>query len=173
MTRRFALLAPLVLAACASTKAPAPAQLASAPVPAAAATRSSADELLAYTAQVRAMAEPALTAEAAKRKRESGDLARVKAAVALSFSSQSDETEILALVEPVEKRAGDRDVKAMAGFLQAMALERRRVKESTAARLRDEQKALDAQRQRADALQQKLEALSELEKSLSDRPAEH
>lgn len=163
----------LGLAACATTKEPAPAQVASSPVPAAAATRSYADELLAYVAQLRAMPEPALAAEAAKRKRESGDLARVKAAAALSFSSQSDENEILALVEPIEKRPGDRDLKAMAGFLQAMVLERRRVKESTAARLRDEHKALDAQRQRADALQQKLEALSELEKSLSDRPPDH
>lgn len=163
----------LWLGACASTKEPAPTQVASAPVPSAAAARSSADELLAYMAQVRAMAEPALAAEAARRRRESGDLARVKAAMALAFSSQSDEAEILALVEPVEKRAADRDVKAMAGFLQAMVVERRRVKESTAARLRDEHKALDAQRQRADALQQKLEALSELEKSLSDRPPDH
>lgn len=163
----------LFAAACATTKEPAPAQAAPAPVPAAAAARSSADDLLAYMSQVRAMPEAALAAEVARRKRETGDLARVKAAVALSFSSQSDEAEILALVEPVEKRAADRDVRAMAGFLQAMAIERRRVKESSAARLRDEHKALDAQRQRADELQQKLEALSALEKSLSDRPPGH
>jgi hypothetical protein len=162
-----------LLAACASTQEPAPAERAPAPVPGPAAQRSSADELLAYMAQVRAMPEPALSVEAAKRRREPGDLGRVKAAMALSFSAQSDEAEILALVEPVEKRAGDRDVKAMAGFLQAMALERRRVKESSAARLRDERKALDAQRQRAEELQQKLEALSALEKSLSARPPEH
>lgn len=174
-TARLAPLAALFfLAACATTQEPAPAQAASAALPGAAAPRrTSADDLLAYMGQVRAMPEAALAAEAAKRKREPGDLARVKAAVALSFSSQVDENEILALVEPVEKRASDRDVKAMAGFLQAMALERRRVKESNAARLRDEHKALDAQRQRADDLQQKLEALSALEKSLSDRPADH
>jgi hypothetical protein len=135
--------------------------------------RSSAEDLLAYMDRVRAMPEPALAAEVARHRKQAGDLSRVKAALALAVSPQSDEAEILALVEPVERRAGDRDVKAMAGFLHAMALERRRAKESSAARLRDERKALDAQRQRADDLQQKLEALSALEKSLSDRPAEH
>jgi hypothetical protein len=133
------------------------------------AVRSSADELVAYAASIRSFSENALAAEASKRKREAGDVSRVKAAIALSISAQADEGEILALVEPLEKRATDRDVKAMAGFLQAMALERRRLKENAAARLRDEHRASDAQRQRADALQQKLDALSELEKSLSDR----
>ena len=169
--RLCALLVALLAAACATTREPAPTQTAS--VMPSAAARSSADELLAYMTRVRAMPEPALAAEVAKRRKETGDVARVKAAVALSFTPQSDETEILALVEPVEKHAADRDLKAMAGFLQAMALERRRMKESSAARLRDEHKALEAQRQRAEELQQKLEALSALEKSLSDRPPEH
>jgi hypothetical protein len=172
--KRLALFLAFLAAACATTKEPAPTQSAAVmPAPAAGASRSSADDLLAYMARVRTMPEPALAAEVARHRRETGDLSRVKAALALAVSPQSDEAEILALVEPVEKRAGDRDVKAMAGFLQAMALERRRAKESSAARLRDEHKALDAQRQRADDLQQKLEALSALEKSLSDRPAEH
>ena len=172
--KRAALLLAFLAAACATTKEPAPAQSASVmPTPATGAAHSSADDLLAYMARVRAMPEPALAAEVARHRKESGDLPRVKAALALAVSPQSDEAEILALVEPVERHAGDRDVKAMAGFLQAMALERRRVKESSAARLRDEHKALDAQRQRADDLQQKLEALSALEKSLSDRPPEH
>jgi hypothetical protein len=131
--------------------------------------RSSADELLAYMTHVRTLPEAGLAAEAAKRRREAGDVARLKAAIALAFSSQAEESDILALVEPLEKRTADRDVKAMAGFLQAMALERRRVKENASARLRDEHKALDAQRQRAESLQQKLDALSELEKSLSER----
>ena len=171
--KRLALCLAFLAAACATTKEPAPAQSAAVmPAPAGAA-RSSADDLLAYMARVRAMPEPALAAEVARHRKESGDLSRVKAALALAVSPQSDEAEILALVEPVEKRAGDRDVKAMAGFLQVMALERRRAKESSAARLRDEHKALDAQRQRADDLQQKLEALSALEKSLSNRPPEH
>ena len=173
--KRLALFLAILAAACATTQEPAPTQSAAVmPAPAAAgASRSSAEDLLAYMARVRTMPEPALAAEVARHRKEAGDLSRVKAALALAVSPQSDEAEILALVEPVAKRAGDRDVKAMAGFLQVMALERRRARESSAARLRDEHKALDAQRQRADDLQQKLEALSALEKSLSDRPAEH
>ena len=87
--------------------------------------------------------------------------------------SQSEESEILALVEvTARKDSAERDVRIMASFLHALATERRRVKESAAAagvRLRDERRATEAQKQRADALQQKLDALTELEKSLSDR----
>jgi hypothetical protein len=160
-------------AACGAMKGAGEAQpvapaVATAPAPTTAAP-SSADNLLAYVAYVRALPEAGLAAEAAKRRREAGDVARLKAAIALAFSSQAEESDILTLVEPLEKRTADRDVRAMAGFLQAMALERRRVKENASARLRDEHKALDAQRQRAESLQQKLDALSELEKSLSAR----
>ena len=62
----------------------------------------------------------------------------------------------------------------MAAFLHALAAERRRLRESAATaqgRLRDERKAAEAQKQRADALQQKLDALTDLEKSLADRAA--
>ncbi len=100
---------------------------------------------------------------------------RACAAWASPRSRQSDETDVLALVEPLARKDnGDRDVKAVAGFLQAVMTERRRLKESAAAagaRLREERRALDAQKQRADALQQKLDALSDLERSLSDRPS--
>ena len=79
-----------------------------------------------------------------------------------------------ALVDPVAKKDnGDRDLRAMASFLQVVANERRRLKESAAAagvRLREERRLNEAQKQRADALQQKLDALTDLEKSLSDRP---
>jgi hypothetical protein len=117
----------------------------------------------------------ALAAEAARRRREATDLAHVQAAFALSLSPQSDEADVLALVEPLARKDnGDRDVKAVASFLQAVMTERRRLRESATAagaRLRDERRALDAQKQRADALQQKLDALTDLEKSLSDRPS--
>jgi hypothetical protein len=138
------------------------------------AKRTQADEVAAYLARLHGMSEAALGAEAARQRRDASDLAHVKAALALSLSQQSDETEVLALVEPVAKKDnGDRDLKAVAGFLQALATERRRLRESAAAsglKLRDERRALDAQKLRADALQQKLDALTDLEKSLSDRP---
>jgi hypothetical protein len=146
---------------------------------------STAEELVAYLARLRGMNEGALAAEAARQKqlaaRASDDVARLKAALALSVAPQSDESDILALVDPVvRKENAPNDVRAVASFLQVLANERRRLKESaTAARtsLRDERRAVEAQKQRADAsqeraaqLQQKLDALTELEKSLSDRP---
>jgi len=143
---------------------------------------SAAADLVAYLAHLRSLSEGGLAAEAVRQRAEGGDLERVKSALALSLSLQADEAEILALVEgPAKREDGDRDVRAMAGFLQAMALERRRLKESAAsagARLRDERRALELQRQRAEALQQraealqqKLDALTDLEKSLADRQA--
>jgi hypothetical protein len=133
-----------------------------------------AADLVAYVARLRGLNDAALAAEAARQRRDAGDVARVKAALALTLSLQADEADILALVEPVAKKDnGDRDVRAMAGFLQVVALERRRLKEGATAagnRLRDERRLHEAQKQRADALQQKLDALTDLEKSLSDRP---
>lgn len=158
------------LAACSIdplSQAPAPTSVATAT------SKSSAAELVAYLARIRNLGESALVAEAARQKREASDLARVKAALALSLTAQSEESDILALVEgPARKENIDADVRAMASFVQALATERRRLKESAAAagvRLRDERRAHEAQKQRAETLQQKLDALTELEKSLSDR----
>jgi hypothetical protein len=139
----------------------------------------------AYLEQLRGMDEAKLSAEAARQRaaaaRDASDLARVKAALALSLAPRGDEAEILALVDPVLARPNARgEVPAMASFLQAIALERRRLKESAAAagtRTASERRAHETEKQRADALQarvdelqQKLDALSSLEKSLSDRP---
>ena len=97
----------------------------------------------------------------------------MKAALALALVPQSEESEIVSLVDPIVRKPGlPADVRVMASFLQASAQDRRRLKESAAAArttLRDERRALEAQKQRADALQQKLDALTELEKSLSER----
>ena len=132
-----------------------------------------ADSLVAYLGHIRGLSDAALTAEAARQRRDGSDAGRVRAALALALNAQSDESEILALVEPtLRKDAAAADVKAMAGFLHALATDRRRLKESAATagtQLRDQRKALETQKQRADTLQQKLDALTELEKSLSDR----
>ena len=105
-------------------------------------------------------------------------------ALAMSLHPQSDDAEILALVDPIaRKESAPNEVRAMASFLHTMATERRRLRESAAAanaKLRDERRAVEAQKQRADTmqeraaqLQQKIDALTELEKSLSDRPVTH
>lgn len=147
-------------------------------------TRSAAEDLAQYLARVGALPEAAQAAEARRQRAAAArgdDLARTKAAIALLLTPQPDEAEVLSLVEPVARReSGDPALRGMASFLHAMASERRRLRDSAAAanaRLRDERKAHEAQRTRADAaleralqLQQKLEALTEIEKSLSDRP---
>lgn len=141
-------------------------------------------ELLAYLGLLRGMTEAQLAAEAARMRslaqRDRDDLTRVKAATALALAPPADEAEVSALVDPVARREGaDPDVRSMASFLQAMVADRRRLRESaaaTTARLREERRLVEAQKQRADALQeraaqlqQKLDAFTEIEKSLSDR----
>ena len=180
------LMASLVAAACALVGPPASTGDAGATAarPRWAANRAHAAEIFDYLASLRAMGDGALAAEAARQKQaaagDASDMAKVKAALALSLAPQGDDAEVLALVVPVLKRApGDMDLKSVASFLQAVATDRRRLRESAAAaggKLRDERRAHDAQKQRADALQeratqlqQKLDGLTELEKSLSDR----
>ena len=132
-----------------------------------------AEDMVAYVGRIRTMNETALGAEAARMKRDASDLARVKAALALSLSPQSDEAEIMDLLEPVTRRTNaDRDVRAMASFVQAQAVERRRLKQrasAAAGELREERKLSESQAQRAEQLQQKLDALTNLEKSLAER----
>jgi hypothetical protein len=181
----------LALAGCSVLeKIVAPAAPEPAPAPAAASApsvlrRSSAEELVNYLARLKAMNETALSAEAARQRqaaqRQSSDLPRIKAAMALVVAGQAEEGDVLALVDPLAKKDGtaDADVRAMASFLQGITHERRRLKESAAAagaRLRDAQRARENEKQRAEALQeraaqlqQKLDALTDLEKSLSDR----
>ena len=145
---------------------------------------STAEEVVAYLDRIRALSEPAVAAEAARQRQaaqqDKTDLSRIKAALALSLTSPPEEGELLALVDPVARKpSADPDLKAVASFLQALAADRRRLRESATAagtRLREERRLHEAQKQRADALQeraaqlqQKLDALTEIEKSLSDR----
>ena len=181
----------LSLAGCAllDKLAPPPAaKTAAAPAPAPASpggTINPAEELMAYLARLKSLNETALNAEATRQRqaaqKDASDVSRLKAAMALTIAAQAEESEILAFVDPLAKKdaRGDPEVRAMASFLQGIALERRRLKESAAAagtRLRDAQRARDTEKQRAEAmqeraaqLQQKLDALTDIEKSLSDR----
>ena len=144
---------------------------------------SAGGELVAYLARIRDLGEKPLAVETSRQRevaRTQGELETVKLGLALSLSPAADEAEIIALLDPVARKpTADDDVRAMASFLLVQAAERRRLKEGAAAagsRLRDERRATEVQKQRADALQeratqlqQKIEALTELEKSLSDR----
>lgn len=170
-------LACIFLTACATSAPDTPSSAASLPTSAAggasAPSRSYAEELVSYLGRLRTMSEASLATEASRMKREPGDLARVKAGLALALSQQSDEAEIIELVEPAMRR-GDRDVRAMASFVHSLAMERRRLKREVASangQLREERRNVESQKQRAEALQQKLEGLTELEKSLAERQA--
>ena len=168
----------LLLAACATIgRAP---ERAASEAQSAAEPLSSAEEMVAYLARLGPMNPAALAAEAAAQRqvaqRNAGDIQRVKAAIALLMAHHGEESEILALVEPIVRKEIDADLKAMASFLHILATDRRRLRESSAARVREERRAQDALRSRAEAaqeraaqLQQKLDALTALEKSLSDR----
>jgi hypothetical protein len=146
---------------------------------------SSAEELVAYLARLRTLDEPALILEISRQRefarQAPNGLNRVKLGLALAAAPQADDADLLAVVESVARDStpSDVDVQAMASFLQHLAVERRRLKEGAAAagaRSRDDRKAYESQRQRADTLQernaqlqQKLDALTNLEKSLSGR----
>lgn len=191
MKAAMAALACCAAAGCAMVERVVPVMLAS---PARPAVVTAADEMVAYLARLRGLDERGLATETLRQKQaargDASDLARVKVALALSLAADAPEGEILALVEPVARKdAADDDLQAMASFLQVQASERRRLRESAAAasaRLREERRLHETQKQRADTLQertaqlqeraaqlqQKLDALSELEKSLSDRQAQ-
>jgi len=146
---------------------------------------SAADELVAYLARLRALDEAGLSMEASRQRefarQDASDVNRLKMALALAANPQSEDADIVGLVEPLLKETPqtDADVRAMASFLHGMVVERRRLKEGAAAagnRSRDDRRAFEAQKQRADKLQesnaqlqQKLDALTDLEKSLSNR----
>jgi hypothetical protein len=180
----LSLLAMVALAGCAAVEKALPEALGTRPREPAPTTGT---ELVAYLSRLRGMNERSLAQEATRQRELSrsapSDLSQVKIAIALSLAPQSDESEILALVEPVVRHEGtEDDLRAMASFLHVQASERRRLKESAAAagvRLREERRATEAQKQRADAqqeraaqLQQKLDALTEIEKNLSDRQSQ-
>jgi len=146
--------------------------------------RSTAQDLMAYLGKLRTMSESALAAETTRQRaaaqKQPSDVAKLKVAMAMVVAPQAEEADILAMVDPIaRKESAEAEVRAMASFLQGVAVERRRLKESAAtagARLRDERRARETEKQRAEAmqeraaqLQQKLDALTDLEKSLSDR----
>lgn len=144
-----------------------------------------ADRLLASLARLKAMDEVALASEVARTRSVAdatpSDEAQLEAALALALWPSAEDAEILARLTPVLREAppAPPEARAMAGFLQGMVLERRKLRESAtaaAAKARDERREAlaqkqraDAQQERADRLQQKLEALTNLEKSLSKR----
>jgi hypothetical protein len=181
---RAALFLAALAAGCAMAP-PAPAPVARAPVQAAPAAHT-ADRLLASLARLLALDESGLNAEIARRRADlvanPGNLARVEAAMAVAMAPAPDDEQVEELVAPVLAAfpPAEPDLRAMAGFLQGMASERRKLRDGLAAasaKSRDDRREAqslrlraEAQQERADRLQAKLEALTNLEKSLANRP---
>src|SRR5688572_11245033 len=121
-----------VLAGCAALDQLFPARTspATAPAPAAAAAdRSSAQELVAYLARLRTLSEAALVTETTRQRqaasRTPSDLAKAKLALALAMNPQGEDADVLAVVEPLARKdGGDPEVRAMASFLQGIVHER-------------------------------------------------
>src|SRR6185369_805391 len=102
----------LGLSACSLFERPAPSETPSAPVAEAvsapAAGTSTAQELMAYMARLRTMNETALNAETSRQRqamqRHPSDLARLKIAIAMTVAPQGEESDILAIVDPIARR---------------------------------------------------------------------
>ncbi|MBL0144094.1 MAG: hypothetical protein IPP91_18820 [Betaproteobacteria bacterium] len=179
--RRLAPLVAALITGCAVAPAAAPpaAVLPAVTVP------GTAERLMASLARMLALDELALAAEIARTRdaveRAPGNFSRVEAAMALTMATAPDETQVLALVAPVLAAYPDAEpeLRAMAGFLQQLAYDRRKLRDglaSASAKSREGRREAqsqrlraDAQQDRADRLQSKLEALTNLEKSLADR----
>jgi len=182
LKRAALLVAAVLLAGCAVLE---PGRVSAPEPPPAPSALSTAEHLLVHFARLRALDDAGLAAEIASQRertrREGSELARLKLALALSIANPADDAEILALVEALSSPGAGREtgVQAMASFLQRFVSERRKLRENAAAagsRAREDRRALETQRSRAEALQervaqlqQKLEALTTLEKSLADR----
>ena len=160
--------------------------VAKAPVHAAPAAHT-ADRLLASLARLLAMDEqrrsPPRSRAGAPSSREPGRTSPAwRPPWPLAMAAAPDDEQVLALVAPVLAAfpPAEPDLRAMAGFLQGMASERRKLRDGLAAasaKSREDRREAqsqrlraEAQQERADRLQAKLEALTNLEKSLANRP---
>jgi len=149
---------------------------------------SAAEEVLAYVTRLKSLDEAALAAETTRQRniarRSPSPVTSLKLALALVAAPTSEDVDVQTALDAVGRSGPGTDpgVASLAGFLQGVLAERRRLRETAASagnRARDEKRAHDATRQRAEGLQeknlqlqQKLDALTDLEKSLATRPAQ-
>jgi hypothetical protein len=141
------------------------------------------ESIMAYVLKVRNMGNSVLTDEIQRERdalsRERNDLHRIKLAVLLIQTGNADETEVLALVDPVTQEQVDPNLRALAVLLHTTLGERRRTRESllsTQVRLREAQKTQESTQTRNDQLkkqvedlERKLTALKSIEQSLIQR----
>lgn len=113
--------------------------------------------------------------------RDKSELTRLKLALLLASSANSDDGELMALLEPLvqDPASAKPEIRALATLMHGAAYERKRTKDSLAAintRLREAQKnqesglaRLEQQRRQIEDLEKKLNALKTIEKSLIQR----
>jgi hypothetical protein len=188
MTPRLFFVLPLaLLAGCAlQPQAPVTAAGPATPVsPAIAPASSTIEQLMAYLLQVKTLGAHALSEETSRMReawgRDKSELARLKLALLLASSANTDDGELMTLLEPLVQDAASAkpEMRALATLVHGAAYERKRTKETLAnaqARLREALKSqesnlarLDQQRRQIEDLEKKLNAFKTIEKSLIQR----
>lgn len=142
-------------------------------------------QLMAYVLLAKSMNAQALTEDTVRAReafgRDKSDFARLKLALALASQSNSDDSELQSLLEPLlqDPASANPELRALAILLHHASQERKRAKEGVnlaQARLRDAQKnvessqaRVDTQRKQIEDLEKKLNAIKTIEKSLIQR----
>ena len=188
MTPRLLRVLPLALLAGCTLQPPAPVAatgaagaFSTAMIPA----HSTVEQLMAYLLQAKAMGAHALSEETSRMReawgRDKSELTRLKLALLLASSANTDDGELMTLLEPLvqDSASAKPEIRALATLMHGAAYERKRTKDSLAAvttRLREAQKSqesnlarIDQQRRQIEDLEKKLNALKTIEKSLIQR----
>jgi hypothetical protein len=176
-----------MLAGCA-VPPPVPGVATSPPIPVSTAIVSGSgaiEQLLAYLLQAKTLGPQALYEETSRMRdtwgQDKSELNRLKLAMMLASGANTDEGELMTLLDPMVQDASPTmpEMRALALLMYGAAYERKRIKDALAAsqaRLREAQKSqesslarLDQQRRQIEDLEKKLNALKTIEKSLIQR----
>lgn len=188
MTPRLLRVLPLALLAGCTLQPPAPVAAtgpAGTSFPAIVPAQSTIEQLMAYLLQAKALGAHALSEETSRMReawgRDKSELTRLKLALLLASSANSDDGELMTLLEPLvqDPASAKPEIRALATLMHGAAHERKRTKDNLAAvntRLREAQKSqesslarLEQQRRQIEDLEKKLNALKTIEKSLIQR----
>ncbi len=143
------------------------------------------DQLMVYVLLTKSMNAQAISEETVRARealgRNKSDMARLKLALALASQTNSDDSELIGLLDPLlqEPVSAKPELLAMATLLHHAAQERKRAKDAlslTQLRLRDAQKnqessqtRIEQQRKQIEDLEKKINAFKTIEKSLIQR----
>lgn len=188
MTPRLLCVLPLALLTGCALQPPAPVAATGPATPVSAAiapAHSAIEQLMAYLLQARTLGAHALSEEISRMReawgRDKSEVTRLKLALLLASNANTDDGELMTLLEPLVQDAASAkpEIRALATLVHGAAYERKRTKDSLAAaqaRLREAQKSqesslarVDQQRRQIEDLEKRLNALKTIEKSLIQR----